>query len=135
MAYSEGGWTVYADEMYYIKHLGLEPEAIKLLTQGRSQRVTAVVGLQRPSWVTRFAFSETVHYFSFRLGDRRDVLAMRDITGNAEYAEVLPQLKPYEYAYLDTRIGQVRLGTRETLEDILGRQPARQAHLSRPERG
>ena len=130
MAYSEGGWTVYADEMYYIKHLGLEPEAIKLLTQGRSQRVTAVVGLQRPSWVTRFAFSETVHYFSFRLGDRRDVLAMRDITGNADYAEVLPQLKPYEYAYLDTRVGQVRLGNRESLGELLGAQPA-----GRPERG
>lgn len=120
MAYREGGWTVYMDEMYWLKHLGIEGKAVILLTQGRSEHVTCVVGVQRPAWVTRFAFSETRHFFSFGMNDDRDIVAIREITGSKEFAQEVRGLAPYQFVYLNKATGRMQRGRREDLKEILG---------------
>jgi DNA helicase HerA-like ATPase len=70
-------WRVYERE-----HIGLwidegymlgDSEAFEtLLTQGRSKRIPIVTLTQRPVWVSRFVFSESMFYQIFALTDRRD---------------------------------------------------------------
>lgn len=43
-----------------------------LLTQGRSKKIPCIVLSQRPSWISRFVFSESTFYQVFALNDRRD---------------------------------------------------------------
>ena len=43
-----------------------------LLTQGRSKRIPIITLTQRPVWVSRFVFSESMFYQIFGLTDRRD---------------------------------------------------------------
>ena len=61
---------VFIDEGYMI---GNNSEALRaLLTQGRSKRIPMIVLTQRPSWITRFVFSEADFIQVFRLSDRED---------------------------------------------------------------
>lgn len=68
--WEHGGWTVVIDELWYAERLGLRPHLERLLTQGRSKKITVVVGMQRPVWVSRFALSQCTHLFSFRTEGR-----------------------------------------------------------------
>lgn len=43
-----------------------------LLTQGRSKRIPIITLAQRPVWVSRFVFSESMFYQIFALTDKRD---------------------------------------------------------------
>lgn len=43
-----------------------------ILTQGRSKQIPAIILSQRPSWISRFAFSEAGFFQVFRLTDERD---------------------------------------------------------------
>jgi len=76
-AYKDGGWCIVLDELLVVERLGLTTMVDKLLTQGRSQRVTMVLGMQRPVGVSRFALSQCTHVFSFRV-EGRDLKTMRD---------------------------------------------------------
>jgi hypothetical protein len=61
---------VYVDEGYMID---LNSDAFQaILTQGRSKRIPVIMLTQRPSWVTRFAFSEADYISLFGLTDTRD---------------------------------------------------------------
>jgi len=42
------------------------------LMQGRSKQIPMIVLTQRPSWITRFAFSESRYYQVFQMNDARD---------------------------------------------------------------
>lgn len=119
MAKAEGGWTVGVDELYFLKMIGLESDAIYLLTEGRSDKITIVGGLQRPSWFSRFAFSETRHFFGFRLFDERDVVSVREITGSREFASELRDLERFQFAHLDRASGRMQLGTRDDIKTMM----------------
>ena len=60
---------VYIDEGYMIGDTGAFRA---LLTQGRSKHIPLICLSQRPSWISRFLFSEANFYQVFRLNDKRD---------------------------------------------------------------
>lgn len=68
--WQHGGWTVVIDELWYVDKLGLRDWVDRLLTQGRSKRISVVVGMQRPAQISRFAMSQCTHLFSFRVEGR-----------------------------------------------------------------
>lgn len=119
-AWNEGGWAIYIDEAYYIEHeLGLGRNLTKLLTQGRSKRLTIILGVQRPAWISRFALSEPTHILASRFGDRRDIKTMREISGE-KYADSLAELERYEFAYINKISGSITNGvTRANVRDRL----------------
>lgn len=62
---------IYIDEGYMMpaKRGGA---FIACLTQGRSKHIQMIVLSQRPTWMTRFVFSEADFFQIFRLNDKRD---------------------------------------------------------------
>lgn len=65
---------LFVDEGYMLGH----SRALQaVLTQGRSKRIPAILLTQRPSWITRFAFSEADYIQVFRLTDERDRKTVR----------------------------------------------------------
>lgn len=117
-AWDEGGWTIYADELYHLEHLGLRDKLIQELTQGRSKRLTVVAGVQRPAWVTKFVLSEATHVYCFRLGDDEDRIAIGKRVGQ-HFAREVSTLGRYEFAYLNKLTGEVHKGTVKTLDGVL----------------
>jgi hypothetical protein len=66
---------LYIDEGYMID---LRSEAFQaILTQGRSKSIPVIMLTQRPSWVTRFAFSEADYIQLFQLTDTRDAKTVK----------------------------------------------------------
>lgn len=63
------------DEGYMVPQKGGAFNAI--LTQGRSKKIPAIVLTQRPSWVSRFVFSEAEFFGVLRLNDLDDQLTVR----------------------------------------------------------
>lgn len=99
--WSQGGWTVYVDELYYLEQqLRLGEQVIQLLTQGRSLNITVVVGIQRPAWVSRFALSEPTHVLCAKLGDQRDAQVVKSVIGS-EYLEAVQNVGWHKFVYLN----------------------------------
>lgn len=97
--WTQGGWTVYADELFYLtKMLGLGLMWERLVTQARSKGVTCVSGMQRPVQVTRFAISESTHVLSFFLEgrDARDTLAT---AASPVLADACRKLGKFQFAW------------------------------------
>lgn len=117
-AWSQGGWTFYVDETYHVQHKGLENDLVKLLTQGRSKRLSLVCGVQRPAWVSRFVFSEATHVFCFQCGDKRDLKALRDGIGDS-FAEEAANLERYQFVYFHKVTRRMVRGTVRTLKEVL----------------
>jgi hypothetical protein len=117
------GWTVVIDELWFVEsELGLKQQSIRLLTQGRSQKMTAVVGVQRPAFISRFALSQSTHLFSFRL-DGRDVKTIRDATTtrlvpylDPDSPQVLPDKR---FAYYHRANREIRIGNARQLEKVI----------------
>lgn len=117
-AWTEGDWCLYVDEAFHIEHMGLKRQLEQLLTQGRSEKVSVVCGVQRPSWVSRFVFSEATHIFSFQMGDGRDLKAIRDGVSDA-FAEAVRGLGQYEFVYYHKITRRMITGTVRTLDSVL----------------
>jgi hypothetical protein len=77
--YRQGRWTVVIDEFLLAERLGLREQIERLHTQGRSDKITVVVGQQRPVVTSRFALSQSTHIISFRV-DGRDAKTIADAT-------------------------------------------------------
>ena len=76
--YRQGRWTIVVDEFLLAERLGLREQIERLLTQGRSDAITVVVGQQRPVITSRFALSQSTHVISFRIdGDDAKTLGER----------------------------------------------------------
>lgn len=113
-----GGWTLVIDELYYAHTvLRLEKMVAMLTTQGRSKRISMVMGMQRPVHVTRFAISEATHIFAFRL-EGRDAKTISDVAGD-EFAYVSTKLPKYHFAHYHVATRSVAVGTADRLERIL----------------
>lgn len=67
--WERGNTLVYVDEAHMLHGSGAFQA---LLTQGRSKKIPMIVLTQRPSWVSRFVFSEADFYSVFHLNDVRD---------------------------------------------------------------
>lgn len=122
LAYKQGGWTIYFDELYELQTLGLEPEIIQQYSEGRSEGITCVGGMQRPAWVTRkgvsrWAISQVRHVFGFRMTDQRDVEIVAEIVGKG-WARQLPHIRRFEFAYLNQTTGKTATGNVKTLSEV-----------------
>lgn len=88
---------LYVDEGYALPDKSQAFQAI--LTQGRSKRLPVICLTQRPTWVSRFVFSEADFYACFQLNDHRDKLTIQSFTpkDRMNLAERLPDYHAYWY--------------------------------------
>lgn len=61
-----------------------------ILMQGRSKKIPCYILTQRPSWISRYAFSEASHFVVFHLNDRRDQIKTKEFFRNYEEERVPP---------------------------------------------
>lgn len=113
--WKQGGWTVNIDELYQIDSLfRLGPFVNRLLTQGRSEHISVVCGMQRPVSVTRFALSQAAHVIVFAQ-EGRDLKTVIDATTPRMDAAV-KGLKRYQFAWYSRRDSEIWVGK---LQDLL----------------
>jgi hypothetical protein len=128
-AMRQGEWTVVIDELWACERLGLGEPIEYLLTQGRSQGITMVLGQQRPVTTSRFAISQTKHFFSFRV-EGRDAKTIAEATTprvlpyiSEEYAartrDDTHLLRKYQFVYYNREQRYVTAGTSARLGAIL----------------
>jgi hypothetical protein len=97
-AWRQGSWTIALDELYAIDNqLKLSWFVNRLLTQGRSNNLSVLMGMQRPKMVTRFALTQATHYIIFAY-DGDDLRAILDET-TPQLKNVIPSLQRYEFVW------------------------------------
>lgn len=78
--YARGNYCIYADELRYLTaDLRLATEFSMLWQQGRSNGISVVSSIQRPTHVPLLAYSQATHLFFWRVSDMRDVKRISDI--------------------------------------------------------
>ena len=102
VVWKQGGWTVYFDELFYLTSLKnggyrLSDRIDRMLTQGRSKRITAMCGMQRPVQVSRFALSQSAHLIAFG-AEGRDIKILDEVAGK-QFAETVADLGRFEFAW------------------------------------
>ena len=112
-----GRWTIVVDEFFYVQRLGLAKSLERLLTQGRSKRISLVLGMQRPVQVTRFALSEITHLFAFRI-EGRDLRTLKDST-HPDIFEPTKTLQKYQFMHYHVATKSTRIGTAQTLTKVI----------------
>lgn len=70
--WERGGIGLYVDEGYMLPMKGKSQAFQGILTQGRSKFIPVIMLSQRPTWISRFAVSESDFYQVFWLNDARD---------------------------------------------------------------
>ncbi len=112
-AFSEGGWCLFVDELYYlVEMLGLSTMLRLIWQQGRSLGVSLVGATQRPAWVPLELYSQATHVFLFRHNDRRDLDRLSGIAsaGDVEprtIREIVGHLGKNQFLYVNTRTGDM----------------------------
>lgn len=117
-----GGWTFNLDELFYaIDSLRLNVPEVgapidKLLTQGRSKKITMVCGMQRAARITRFAISEATHVICFAVEGREAKIVGEATSKRME--ETVQRLGMYEFAWYFAKsravfVGKLNLRTGE----------------------
>ena len=132
--YRQGRWTIVWDEYFLAERIGLGEQIEKLLTQGRSNQITVVVGMQRPVAISRFAISQATHVFTFVVEGRdADTLGeaasprllpliserWRAQASHRAEAERTPMLREHEFAYYHRKHRAVARGYVQSLPAIL----------------
>lgn len=118
-AWDQGGWTIVIDEEWYAEaRLHLTEWIETLLTQGRSKKISVVVGMQRPARVSRFAISQCTHLFTFRV-EGRDLQIIKEAT-TPRIVEPIENLQGHDFVYYNRKTRDVQLGNASRLDRILG---------------
>lgn len=120
-AWHQENWGVFIDELVRAERIGLTDQIERLLTQGRSIGLCGVVGMQRPSRVTRYALSEAKHIFCFAL-EGRDAKIIAEATNERMEAAVLG-LRKYDFAYYYRPDRSVTIGNANRLGEIFLSKP------------
>lgn len=108
-AYREGGWAIFIDEGRYISdHLNLKKEVVLLLTQGRSQGNSVVIGTQRPRFVPLEAYDQATHLFFWKDPDLQNVQRIAEMAGvnKRHAATMVADLNYHEFLYYNSRTGE-----------------------------
>lgn len=106
LIFTEGRWTVFADELWYLsKFLGAERLLELYWSQGRSAGLSLVGGTQRPAWVPRLMYSSATHLFFWRDTDETNLKAMAALGGlNAKAVRAVVEALPrHDVLYVNTR--------------------------------
>ncbi|WP_164990888.1 hypothetical protein [Streptomyces sp. GZWMJZ-114] len=105
-----GGWTVFADELYYLCHtLKLTKLLETYWTQGRSLGLSLVGGTQRPAHVPLFAYDQATHLFFWRDNDETNLRRVAGLGGMsaAQIRDEVTRLPKHTALYVNTRDGQL----------------------------
>lgn len=119
LVWRQGGWCVAVDEHWYAEKIGLKFGIERLLTQGRSQDITMLMGMQRPVQVSRFALSQATHAFVFRIENRDAKIVAESLSDSI--LPYLERLKKYECVYFNRATRQVAITSADALPALLGR--------------
>jgi hypothetical protein len=116
-AYQATRWCVVLDEVRYLtQRLGLTPEVVTLLLQGRSLKISVVSCTQRPRWAPQEVYDQATHLFAWQATDLEDVRRLVDLGGYVDRPLLLAtvqQLPKHDFVYVNTRTGlMVRSNTR-----------------------
>ncbi len=106
--YGSGGWCVVWDEFWMMTRiLGLEEEARIFLQQARSNDISFLMGMQRPSRIPLEVFDQSTHLFFWRDNDEANLKRMGGIGWMSanEIRYFVANLEPYQVLYLNTRRG------------------------------
>lgn len=91
---------VYIDEAYQWHNAGRAGAGlIGLLTRGRSKGISTLLSTQRPSWISRFCFSECQKFYIYRLTDIRD---RKTVAGYVPDFDRVTVAKKFHFWYYDT---------------------------------
>lgn len=106
--YGSGGWCVVWDEFWMMTRiLGLEEEARIFLQQARSNDISFLMGMQRPSRIPLEVFDQSTHLFFWRDNDEANLKRMGGIGWMSanEIRYFVANLEPFQVLYLNTRRG------------------------------
>jgi hypothetical protein len=120
--WEKGSIGIYIDEGYMV---GDTPAFRALLTQGRTKIIPMIVGVQRPTWVTRFLFTEADFFQVFLLADERDMKTVEGFTPPLSRKRLPPYWSYYYEVARDRLItlkpvpdaGDIRAAIEERLMD------------------
>lgn len=101
--YNSGkGVLVYIDEAYQWHTGGQAGKGlIGILTRGRSKGMSTLLSSQRPSWISRFCFTEAQRFYICRIADKRDLKTIEAfVPGFAD----LPMPQKYHFWYYNTGV-------------------------------
>lgn len=109
--YAEGGWTVYVDELLWLKsRLSLGQPIDDLLTQGRALDVSVVTSAQRPFSVPQTALSQATYLALWSASDKRDLDRFGEIGGRVDRTlvrETVQHLPDHAFLWVNTRDGSL----------------------------
>jgi len=103
--YNQGDWWVFADEVKSLDdELGLEDEVETILTKGRSMKCGGMFATQRPANVTLYVYTESKHFFMWRVTDERAYERLAQIGGGMidkrQCMEIMKKLRKHDCLYL-----------------------------------
>lgn len=117
-AWQQGGWTIVIDEGWYVeKILRLGPLVERLLTQGRSKKISVIVGMQRPAQISRFVISQCTHLFTFRV-EGRDLQIIKEST-SPRVVDPITALTGHRFVYYNRAQRIVATGDANRLDRII----------------
>lgn len=114
--FAAGGWTVCADELYYLANeLGLGDWLNTLWTQGRSVKISLSGGAQRPRHVPLFAWDQASHLLMWRDNDDENLRRVGGLGGLSSriIRETVPVLPRHWFLYVNTRDGRLAVAKAE----------------------
>lgn len=101
--YKYGGRTVGLDDVYYISAtLKMKGELQMLYTQARSQDISLVGNIQRPSWVPLEVTNQATHVMLFGIKDDKDIERVAQAQGmkKSVLENAIALLEEYEFIWV-----------------------------------
>ena len=111
VAFAEGRWAIYPDELPYLTRvLGLAPEIETLFLQGSKKRITMIVATQEPVNVPREAFGQIIHLFIWKLNDQDRIDRVSEIAALDKrfMRSLIPRLADHEALYVNVASGELK---------------------------
>lgn len=108
--YTEGGWTVAVDELWYIDNiLKLEMDIKLYLLQARALDISLLVATQRPAWVPLEVYDQSTHLFFWRDNDETNLKRLSGISFRSAdlIRQTVMNLEKYQVLYINTRTGEM----------------------------
>lgn len=109
--YAEGAWCPVADDLYYLYGvLGIRKETFELLwSQGRSNNVPFVAGVQRPAHVPLMAYDQATHLFFWRDNDESNLKRIGGIgwLNAKQIRSIVAGLPLHHVLYVNSRTGRM----------------------------
>lgn len=101
--YRMGGWCTVFDELSYLSDtLNMDKQLKFFLQQGRSSGISVVGMTQRPAFIPLAFYDQADHLFVWKDNDRRNILRIAELAGNARHIvqKEVGELREREVLYL-----------------------------------